>query len=98
MSRLTGIPLEPELQIHAGERAGGYVRLFLEQASAADSALFTQSLAEALGPLQRPRYVIPRVADVEQPTFLSRWLPGALGRYFARRIRQVVMVHAVPAA
>ena len=90
--------LQPELRIHAGERAGGYVRLFLEQASAADSALFTQSLAEALGPLQRPRYVIPRVADVEQPTFLSRWLPGALGRYFARRIRQVVMVHAVPAA
>jgi transposase len=34
----------------------------------------------------------------EHPTFLSRWLPGALGRYFARRIRQVVMVHAVPAA
>jgi hypothetical protein len=90
--------LQPELQIHAGDRAGGYVRLFLEQASAADSALFTQSLAEALGPLRRPRYVIPRVADVEQPTFLSRWLPGALGRYFARRIRQVVMVHAVPAA
>src|SRR5262245_66175244 len=52
----------------------------------------------ALGPLRRPRYVIPRMADVEQPTLLSRWLPGALGRYFARRIRQVVMVHAVPAA
>ena len=85
-------------EIHAGERAGGYVRLFLEQASEADSALFAQSLAEVLGPLRRPRYVIPRLADVEQPTWLSRWLPRMIGRYFARRARQVVMVHAVPTA
>jgi superfamily II DNA or RNA helicase len=90
--------VEQPSPIHAGERAGGYVRLFLEQASEGDSALFTQALAEALGPLRRPRYVIPRIADVEHPTLLSRWLPGALGRYFARRVRQVVMVHAVPAA
>ena len=90
--------LQPELQIHAGERAGGYVRLFLEQADEADSALFAQSLAEVLGPLRRPRYVIPRLADVEQPTLLSRWLPRVIGRYFTRRLRQVVMVHAVPAA
>jgi hypothetical protein len=90
--------LQPELQIHAGERAGGYVRLFLEQAAEADSALFAQSLAEVLGPLRRPRYVIPRLADVEQPTVLSRWLPRVIGRYFTRRIRQVVMVHAVPGA
>jgi hypothetical protein len=90
--------LQPELRLHAGERAGGYVRLFLEQASEADSALFTQSLAEALGPLRRPRYVIPRVADIEHATVLSRWLPRIIGRYFTRRLRQVVMVHAVPAA
>ncbi len=90
--------LEQRSPLRAGERAGGYVRLFLEQASEADSALFTQSLSEALGPLRRPRYVIPRIADVEQPTFLSRWLPGVLGRYFSRRLRQVVMVHAVPTA
>jgi hypothetical protein len=42
--------------------------------------------------------VIPRLADVEQPTVLSRWLPRVIGRYFTRRLRQVVMVHAVPAA
>jgi hypothetical protein len=76
----------------------GTTGLFLEQASEADSALFTQSLAEVLGPLGRPRYVIPRLADVEEPTFLSRWLPRLMGRYFARRVRQVVMVHAVPSA
>ena len=67
--------LEQRSHIHAGERAGGYVRLFLEQASEVDSALFTQALEEALGPLRRPRYVIPRIADVEHPTLLSRWLP-----------------------
>jgi hypothetical protein len=55
--------VEQRSHIHAGERAGGYVRLFLERASAVDSALFTQALAEALGPLRRPRYVIPRMAE-----------------------------------
>jgi hypothetical protein len=82
--------------MHAGERAGGYVRLVLAQARKADSALFTQALAEVLGPLRRPRYVIPRLADIEHSTWLSRWLPRVIGQYFARRIRQVVMWHAVP--
>jgi hypothetical protein len=90
--------IEQQLQVHAGERAGGYVRLFLAQAREADSALFTQALAEVLGPLRRPRYVIPRMADIEHPTWLSRWLPRVIGQYFARRIRQVVMWHAVPTA
>ena len=90
--------LDHQWPIHAGERAGGYVRLFLAQASEGDSALFTQALAETLGPLRRPRYVIPRLADVEHPTVLSRWLPRVIGQYFARRIRQVVMWHAVPTA
>jgi len=71
---------------------------FLEQAREADSALFTQALAEVLGPLRRPRYVIPRMADIEHPTWLSRWLPRVIGQYFARRSRQVVMWHAVPTA
>ena len=88
--------LAPQPALHSGERAGGYVRLFLEQASEADSARFTTALAEVLGPLRRPRYIMARLADVEQPTRLSRWLPWFVGRYFSRRERQLVMVHAVP--
>jgi hypothetical protein len=84
--------------IQAGERAGGYVRLFLARASEADSALFARSLAEALGPLRRPRYIIPRLVDELHHTWLSRWLPPLWGQYVARRVRTVVMLHAVPAA
>ena len=36
--------------IHIGERAGGYVRVFLDDADEQDNALFTESLHEALGP------------------------------------------------
>jgi hypothetical protein len=41
--------------VHAGERAGGYVRVFLENASEADSRLFAEALREAFGPLANPR-------------------------------------------
>jgi hypothetical protein len=90
--------IQSAFPLQAGERAGGYVRLFLEQAPEADSALFTRALADVLGPLRRPRYVIPRYADIEQATWLSRWLPRLVGRYFTRRLRQMVMVHALPGA
>lgn len=82
--------------LHVGERAGGYVRAFLKNADEADSERFAQALAEALGPLERPRYVIPRQVDVIGDTWLSRVLPRIVGRYFQRRRSSVVMIHAVP--
>lgn len=85
-------------QITSGERAGGYVRVFLKDASEADSALFTTSLAEALGPLRRPRYVIPRYVEFREQTWLSRILPAVVGRYLQRRTREMAMLHAVPSA
>lgn len=80
----------------AVERAGGYVRVFLEEANEEDSRLFTQALHEALGPLHEPRYVIPRQIDRVQATWLSRLLPAIVGQYFQRRQREQVMLHAVP--
>jgi hypothetical protein len=53
-------------------------------------------LSEALAPLRRPRYVIPRAVDVVEQTWLSRLLPVVVGRYFHRRRREMVMLHAVP--
>lgn len=84
--------------LHAGERAGGYVRVFVEEANEQDSALFAESLQEALGPLDAPRYVIPRHADEIRDTWLSDLLPEILGRYFRKRNRRMAMLHAVPSA
>jgi hypothetical protein len=90
--------LQGRYRLHVADRAGGYVRLFLRDASQEDGALFAQSVREALGPLERPRYVIPRYADQIRDTWLSNVLPEILGRYFRRRDRRMVTLHAVPAA
>ena len=84
--------------IHAADRAGGYVRLFLENAPEEDSQLFTQSLHEALGPLHSPRYVIPRLIDRTDETWLSSLLPRIVGQFFQNRTRKAAMLHAVPSA
>jgi len=82
--------------IHVGSRAGGYVRVFLEDADQEESALFTAALHEVLGPLGRPRYVVPREVDRYSDTWLSKIMPSVLGRYLKRRERQTAMMHAVP--
>ena len=58
--------LRRRYELHVGQRAGGYVRVFVENAEEDDSALFAESLQEALGPLKSPRYVIPRHADEKE--------------------------------
>jgi len=82
--------------LQVGERAGGYVRAFLKNADEAASGLFAQALQEALGPLDRPRYIIPRQVDFIDDTWLSRVLPRIVGRYFQRRRTSLQMYHAVP--
>ena len=89
--------MQDAAELHVGERDGGYLRLFLEDAPAEDNTLFCESLKDALGPLDQPRYVIPREVDQVSDTLLSRWLPSVIGRYFQRRDRKLVMLHAVPA-
>jgi hypothetical protein len=83
-------------RIHLGDRAGGYVRVFLEEAAQEDCAIFIDALHEVLGPFHRPRYVIPRYVDRVTETWLSSILPSIVGRYFQQRKRQRVMLHAVP--
>jgi phytoene dehydrogenase-like protein len=90
--------LRRQYRLHVGERLGGYVRLFVEDAEEADSALFAESVHEALGPLDRPRYVIPRYADELRDTWLSKILPAIVAQYFRRRRRGMAMLHAVPSA
>jgi hypothetical protein len=83
--------------LHVGTRSGGYVRAFLRDADGSASALFGEALREALGPLENPRYVIPRYVDQVDETWLSRILPRVLGRYFRRTTRTMQMLHSVPA-
>lgn len=82
--------------LHVGQRSGGYVRMFLEEARDEEAALFTQALHEVLGPLDRPRYVITRSVHAARDTWLSMILPAFVGRYFQRRELRRVMLHAVP--
>ncbi len=84
--------------LQIGSRAGGYVRTFLKHADSAAGALFSQCLQEALGPLDEPRYVVPRYVDFIEDTWLSQVLPHIVGRYFQRSTRTMQMLHAVPAA
>jgi superfamily II DNA or RNA helicase len=78
------------------ERAGGYVRIFLEDADKESAEIFNQALREVLGPIENPRYVIPRHIDVAHHNLLSRLLPGALGRFFIRYEQNLAMLHSVP--
>jgi len=89
--------IAPGGRFGCGDLAGGYVRLFLKDASKADRDVFAQCVAETLGPLRRARYVIPRRIDVYAPTWLSRLLPDIVGKYFRRRRRELAMWHVVPA-
>ncbi|MFN3149385.1 DEAD/DEAH box helicase [Bremerella sp.] len=96
MVELKVIKSPPE--VVAKPRAGGYVRVLLEDASDDDSRLFVTALHEALGPLNRPRYIIPRKLKFVRTNWLSRMLPKMLGQYFEKSEDKTVMVHAVPNA
>ncbi len=88
--------LSRSYRVRAGDRAGGYVRVFLQNAPQEDGQLFTRCLQEVLGPLERPRYVVPRYTDEVTDTWLSRILPEILARYVRKRRRRFAMLHAVP--
>ncbi len=83
-------------EVVSKSRAGGYVRVLLEDASDDDSRTFVTALHEALGPLNRPRYIIPRKLKFVRTNWFSRMLPKVLGQYFEKTQDKTVMVHAVP--
>ena len=84
------------LSARISELPGGYVRTFLQDASADEGTLFAQSLKQILGPLDRPRYVIPRHVNQRVQTLLSKILPDFVGRYFVKTNQQLARLHAVP--
>lgn len=64
----------------------------------AESRIFSDAMKEVLGPLDRPRYVVPRNVAQKSDTFLSKWLPEIVGKYFQKTETVFAMLHAVPSA
>lgn len=90
--------LQSSQEVQVTERTGGYVRAFLEGATEEDGEIFQAALHDALGPLRRPRYVVPRSVQVSAGNWITRLLPRIVARYFERRRTRRVMLHAVPGA
>jgi len=86
------------IHVLANNRAGGYVRAMLDDATEAESKLFVAALHETLGPLNRPRYVVPRLLRYSISTWLSRMLPTMFGKYFEQERLKTVMYHTVPSS
>ena len=63
----------------------GYYRCYLEGASLEDSGAFAAALEELLGPIQQPRYIIPRYIARAPTSTLGALL--LLVRQSARRRR-----------
>ena len=99
---------EAEKNIHAAERSGGYVRIFLENADEATSRMFTQAMADVFRPVADARYLIQRQADFEysESRFKGSWVlektPAFISRFIEKRTqvtkrrREILKVHAVP--
>src|SRR6185437_13091509 len=74
----------------------GHCRCFLDGASAADNALFAESIDELLAPLGAPRYIIPRYV-VARPASLLQSALLALRLSTGEKTGSTVVYHAVPA-
>ncbi|MEE2630192.1 MAG: DEAD/DEAH box helicase family protein [Candidatus Thermoplasmatota archaeon] len=83
-------------RVGGGSRGGGWMRSYLEDATEEESAIFAKAMQEVLGPLDRPRYVIPREVTEESDTWISELLPEVVGKYFRKRQNVLKMYHAVP--
>ena len=85
-----------DAKVGGGSRGGGWMRAYLEEATEDDSKIFAEAMQEVLGPLENPRYVIPREVKMVSETWLSGLLPEVIGKYFRKSRRVLSMYHAVP--
>ena len=85
-----------DAKVGGGNRGGGWLRAYLEDATEEESEIFAEAMQEVLGPLENPRYVIPREVRVISETWLSEMLPEVIAKFFRKRRNTLVMYHAVP--
>ena len=93
--RATG-HLKINAKVSGGNRGGGWMRAYLEDASEKESQIFTESMEQILGPLDNPRYMIPRQVKVLSDNWVSKLLPEVIGKYFRTKKKRLMMYHAVP--
>tara|TARA_B110000495_G_scaffold3868_1_gene2884 strand:+ start:460 stop:3243 length:2784 start_codon:yes stop_codon:yes gene_type:complete len=93
--RATG-HLQITAKVAAGNRGGGWMRAYLEDASEEESAIFTEAMGQVLGPLDNPRYMIPRQIKMLSDNWVSKLLPEVIGKYFRTKKKRLAMYHAVP--
>ena len=72
------------------------MRAYLEDATLDESVIFAEAMQEVLGPLENPRYVIPRQVKVISETWISEMLPEVIAKYFRKKKNTLAMYHAVP--
>ena len=58
--------------------------------------MFATAMQEILGPLDNPRYVIPREVKIITENWLSKLLPEVLARYVRSTRDKLAMFHSVP--
>ncbi|MEL0213877.1 MAG: DEAD/DEAH box helicase, partial [Euryarchaeota archaeon] len=83
-------------EIGGGSRDGGWMRAYLKDANESESAIFASAMQEILGPLDNPRYVIPREVKIITDNWLSNMLPEVLAKYVRSKRDKLVMFHSVP--
>ena len=96
LAELKLIPLPGNIDISTHARAGGYTRVYLAEADEKSTEIFSTALGQVLGPIVKPRYVIPRFIDIAKHNTLSRILPEFIGKYFVKYERSMAMLHTVP--
>jgi len=84
------------VRVSGGDRGGGWMRTFLEDASDEDSKIFAEAMEQVLGPIENPRYMISRQVRIISDTWLSGLLPEVVGKYFRRKKNTICMFHTVP--
>ena len=83
-------------EIGGGSRDGGWMRAYLKDANESESAIFASAMQEILGPLDNPRYVIPREVKIITDNWLSNMLPEVLAKYVRSKRDKLAMFHSVP--
>ena len=89
--------IDGQFDTRIGNLSGGYVRVFLRGATEEENQIFSNAMKEVLGPIDQPRYVIPRKVIRREDTWISKLLPEVVGKYFLRSRMETKMLHAVPA-
>ena len=79
-----------------GERGGGWLRYHLHHSTPEEAELFSHSLEEVLGSLEKARYVVTRSSQFMQETWVSKLMPEVIAKYLRKEVSVVQMYHKVP--